>query len=173
MTMKLLVTVTTTVIVSGFAGCTSNEHTDTNHHTGASSMPQPAHGTMPIGAFSVSLAVKDIHASKAFYEALGFEEAGGNISQNWVVLRNGTTTIGLFQGMFDMNIMTFNPGWTHAAQPLDSFMDVREIQKSLKNRGITLTTEADENSTGVANFTLIDPDGNMILFDQHVPKPGS
>lgn len=123
---------------------------------------------MNLGAFSVSLAVKDIHASKSFYEKLGFEEAGGDISQNWLILRNGTTTISLFQGMFQDNIMTFNPGWDHNAQPLDSFTDIREVQKTLKSNDIAFATEADESSSGPASFTIADPDGNVILVDQHV-----
>ena len=122
---------------------------------------------MKLGAFSVSLSVKDIHASKAFYEKLGFSEAGGNIEQNWLILRNGDTVIGLFQGMFPNNILTFNPGWDQQAQNIDEFTDVRELQKSLKAAGVELTREADENSSGPASFTIIDPDGNAILVDQH------
>lgn len=126
---------------------------------------------MELGAFSVSLTVKDIQASKAFYEKLDFKQVGGKLEQNWVILQNGTTTIGLFQGMFPSNILTFNPGWTKDKKVLEDFQDVREIQKVLKERGIKLTTEADESSTGVASFTTADPDGNVILFDQHTPKP--
>ncbi len=125
-----------------------------------------------LGAFSASLAVKDIAASRAFYETLGFSVVHGVQEQNWLVLRSGTTTIGLFQGMFENNIMTFNPGWDYEAKPLEEFEDIRSIQKRLKAAGLTLTTEADEESTGIANFTMVDPDGNMLLFDQHVPKPG-
>ncbi len=127
--------------------------------------------TMKLGAFSVSLTVKDIKASKAFYEKLDFKEIAGNIEQNWLILQNGTTTIGLFQGMFDRNIMTFNPGWTSDMGTPDDFQDVREIQSMLKERGLELNTEADEASTGPASFVLADPDGNPILFDQHVPSP--
>lgn len=123
---------------------------------------------MNLGAFCISLAVKDIHASKAFYEKLGFEQTGGDIEQNWLVLRNGGHVIGLFQGMFDKNMLTFNPGWDQAAQPLDSFTDVRELQRVLRERGITFATEADESSTGPAHFVIEDPDGNPILVDQHV-----
>ncbi|MBL8729547.1 MAG: VOC family protein [Planctomycetes bacterium] len=126
---------------------------------------------MELGIFSVSLTVKDIKASKAFYEKLDFRQVGGKLEQNWVVLQNGTTTIGLFQGMFDANILTFNPGWTKDKQALKDFQDVRELQSTLKQRGIALTTEADPATTGPASFTLADPDGNMILFDQHVPSP--
>ncbi len=123
---------------------------------------------MELGAFSVSLAVKDLAASRAFYEKLGFEEKGGNAAQNWLILRNGTTTIGLFQGMFEENIMTFNPGWNSDAKKLEKFTDVRELQRRLKAAGLELTSEADESTTGPASLTLADPDGNVILLDQHV-----
>lgn len=124
---------------------------------------------MELGAFSVSLAVKDIQASKAFYEKLGFEVTGGDITQNWLVLRNGTSTIGLFQGMFESNILTFNPGWGAQCNALEGFDDVRAIQAQLKTAGVDLITEADPTSTGPAHITLADPDGNTILIDQHVP----
>lgn len=123
---------------------------------------------MNLGAFSISLAVKDIVASKAFYEKLGFTEFGGHIEQKWLILKNGETLIGLFQGMFDQNILTFNPGWNQNADSISPFTDVRELQRSLKDQGVTLTTEADETTTGPAHFTLLDPDGNLILVDQHV-----
>jgi catechol 2,3-dioxygenase-like lactoylglutathione lyase family enzyme len=126
---------------------------------------------MRLGNFSISLAVKDIQASLAFYEKLGFRQVGGDIAQNWVVLKNETTKIGLFQGMFEKNMLTFNPGWDHERQTPPDFDDVRDLQKSLKSQGVTLLTEADESSTGVAHFMLLDPDGNPILVDQHVPKP--
>ena len=126
---------------------------------------------MRLGNFSISLAVKDIHASLAFYEKLGFRQVSGDIAQNWVVLKNATTKIGLFQGMFEKNMLTFNPGWDHQGQALPDFDDVRDLQKSLKSQGVTLLAEADESSTGVAHFMLLDPDGNPILVDQHVPKP--
>ena len=122
---------------------------------------------MKLGAFSVSLAVKDIKASKAFYEKLGFEVMGGELEQNWLILKNDQHVIGLFQGMFEGNLLTFNPGWDQNAQPLDSFSDIRELQRHLKASGIALTTEADESTTGPASFTLVDPDGNPILIDQH------
>lgn len=122
---------------------------------------------MKLGAFSVSLAVKDIEASKQFYEKLGFTTLGGNQAQNWLILKNGHHVIGLFQGMFEKNILTFNPGWDSSAQPLPEFTDVRELQRQLKQKGVTLTSEADETTTGPASFTLEDPDGNPILFDQH------
>jgi lactoylglutathione lyase len=122
---------------------------------------------MKLGAFSVSLSVKDIHASKAFYENLGFSDLGGDISQNWLIMKNENCIIGLFQGMFEKNILTFNPGWDENARNLDSFSDVREIQRHLKERGIQLQTEADESTDGPAHITLEDPDGNQILVDQH------
>lgn len=123
---------------------------------------------MQLGAFSVSLAVKDIHASLAFYEKLGFTQFAGDISQNWLILRNGDVVIGLFQGMFERNILTFNPGWSSDAQKLESFTDVRELQRALKAQAVPLASEADESTTGPASFVAIDPDGNPILFDQHV-----
>lgn len=122
---------------------------------------------MKLGAFSISLAVKDIHQSKEFYEKLGFAFKGGNIEQNWIVLKNENAVIGLFQGMFEGNIITFNPGWDSNAQNLEDFDDVRAIQKHLKESGIKLIGEADEKSTGPAHITLADPDGNNILIDQH------
>ena len=123
---------------------------------------------MQLGAFSISLAVKNIEASKVFYENFGFEVVGGDPSQNWLILRNSGHTIGLFQGMFESNILTFNPGWDAEAQPLDSFTDVRELQRQLKAKGVQLVSEADEETTGPASFVAVDPDGNTILVDQHV-----
>ena len=123
---------------------------------------------MELGAFSISLAVKDINASKAFYEKLGFEAFIGDISQNWLILRNGGHVIGLFQGMFERNAITFNPGWDQNTQKLDTFTDVRELQKQLKAQGVELMSEADESTTGPASFIVMDPDGNPILIDQHV-----
>lgn len=123
---------------------------------------------MELGAFSISLAVKDIEASRAFYEKFGFEVFGGDASQNWLILKNGDHTIGLFQGMFEQNILTFNPGWSQDAVPLDSFTDIRELQRQLKAQGVVLMTEADETTTGPASFIAVDPDGNSILLDQHV-----
>lgn len=122
---------------------------------------------MDLGAFSISLAVKDIQVSKDFYEKLGFTVTGGNQEQNWLILKNDTTIIGLFQGMFDKNILTFNPGWDVNAQEVNPFTDIRELQKKLKAQGVALTQEADENSTGPAELSLLDPDGNAILIDQH------
>jgi catechol 2,3-dioxygenase-like lactoylglutathione lyase family enzyme len=123
---------------------------------------------MELGAFSISLTVKDLQASRHFYEKFGFKAFGGDPSQNWVILNNGDHVIGLFQGMFDKNILTFNPGWNQNAQPLASFTDVRELQRQLKAQGVPLATEADENTTGPASFIAIDPDGNPILVDQHI-----
>jgi lactoylglutathione lyase len=123
---------------------------------------------MELGTFSISLAVKDIHASKAFYEKLGFKVFMGDIEQNWLILKNGRHVIGLFQGMFERNTLTFNPGWDNDTQKLDTFTDVRELQKQLKAQGIEFVSEADEGTTGPASFMVMDPDGNPILFDQHV-----
>lgn len=123
---------------------------------------------MDLGNFSVSLAVKDIEVSRTFYEKLGFSVFAGDQSQNWLIMKNGAHNIGLFQGMFEKNILTFNPGWNSEAQPLAKFTDVRELQRQLKERGISLLVEADENSTGPASLMIVDPDGNTILVDQHV-----
>ena len=123
---------------------------------------------MELGNFSISLAVKDIKASKAFYEKFGFKVFMGDISQNWLILKNGAHVIGLFQGMFERNTLTFNPGWDNDAQTLNAFTDVRELQRQLKAQGLALMSEADESTTGPASFVVIDPDGNPILVDQHV-----
>ena len=123
---------------------------------------------MQLGAFSLSLTVKDIAASAAFYEKLGFTRFGGDISQNWLILKNGDAVIGLFQGMFEKNMLTFNPGWNQDAKPLDSFTDVRELQRELKAQGTPFISEADEGTTGPASFIVVDPDGNPVLVDQHV-----
>jgi catechol 2,3-dioxygenase-like lactoylglutathione lyase family enzyme len=123
---------------------------------------------MELGAFSVSLTVKDIVASQRFYEKLGFKPFFGEASQKWLIMKNGSTAIGLFQGMFEKNILTFNPGWDSNAQKLASFTDVRELQRRLKADGVKLKTEADEKTTGPASVVVVDPDGNEILFDQHV-----
>ena len=123
---------------------------------------------MELGNFSVSLAVKDIEASKQFYEKLGFKGFAGEQSQGWLIMKNGDHNIGLFQGMFDKNILTFNPGWSSDAQALSKFTDVRELQRQLKASGVEMIAEADENSTGPASFMIADPDGNTILVDQHV-----
>jgi predicted enzyme related to lactoylglutathione lyase len=122
---------------------------------------------MELGNFSVSLAVKDIEASKLFYQKLGFSTFGGNQSKNWLIMKNGSHVIGLFQGMFDKNILTFNPGWDSDAQPLAEFTDVRLLQRRLKDQGITMLSEADESTSGPTSFMIADPDGNTILVDQH------
>lgn len=126
---------------------------------------------MRLGNFSVSLAVKDLGASRAFYEKLGFRAIGGDPAKNWLILQNETSTIGLFQGMFDKNILTFNPGWDRTCATLPDYDDVRDIQRTLKSRGLPLASVADESTTGPASLMLIDPDGNPILVDQHVPSP--
>ncbi|MDP1663017.1 MAG: VOC family protein [Phycisphaerales bacterium] len=126
---------------------------------------------MRLGNFSVSLTVKDIAASRAFYEKLGFKMVSGDQSKNWVVLQNADTKIGLFQGMFPKNTLTFNPGWDSSKNTLTDFEDVRDLQKAMKARGLTPNPAADESTTGPAYLMLIDPDGNPILVDQHVPSP--
>ncbi len=123
---------------------------------------------MQLGTFSLSLAVKDIQVSKDFYEKFGFQVFGGDISQNWLILKNGDTTIGLFQGMFEQNTLTFNPGWDSNAQSLEDFTDVRQLQRQLKKQNVEFVSQADETTTGPAHFIVIDPDGNPILVDQHV-----
>lgn len=123
---------------------------------------------MELGAFSVSLAVKDIAASRSFYEKLGFSAIMGEEAQNWLIMKSGDHVIGLFQGMFDKNILTFNPGWNADSEQLPDFTDIRKIQQSLKSVGIEVGTEVDPQSSGPANFSVTDPDGNVILFDQHV-----
>lgn len=122
---------------------------------------------MDLGSISLSLAVNDLAASKDFYSKLGFEPAGGDPEQNWLILRNGDHVLGLFQGMFEENILTFNPGWDQQCNELESFVDVREIQRELKKQGVALNSEADESTTGPASIMLSDPDGNQILIDQH------
>ena len=123
---------------------------------------------MELGAFSVSLAVKDIEASREFYEKFGFTAFAGDASQNWLMLRNGSHVIGLFQGMFERNILTFNPGWDQNTEALEAFTDVRDLQRQLKAQGVELMNEADESTTGPGSFVAVDPDGNPILVDQHV-----
>ena len=123
---------------------------------------------MELGAFSISLSVKDIEVSKSFYEKLGFEVFGGDAAQNWLIMKNGEHFVGLFQGMFEKNILTFNPGWDQNGNTLDSFTDVRDLQRKLKAQGLNIEPEVDESTTGPASFVVIDPDGNPILIDQHV-----
>jgi catechol 2,3-dioxygenase-like lactoylglutathione lyase family enzyme len=123
---------------------------------------------MKLGAFSISLSVKDLQKSKEFYENLGFEVFGGQMDMNYLIMKNGNALVGLFQGMFEGNILTFNPGWDENAAKLDNFDDIREIQKDLKAKGIKLESEADESTSGPASITLVDPDGNAVLIDQHV-----
>ena len=122
---------------------------------------------MELGAFSVSLSVSDLAASQAFYEKLGFQVFGGDAEQNWLMMKNGEHVIGLFQGMFEGNILTFNPGWDQAGEAVDPFTDVRDLQRALKAEGVALVEEADESTTGPASLVLLDPDGNTILVDQH------
>ncbi|KYG82271.1 VOC family protein [Roseivirga echinicomitans] len=123
---------------------------------------------MKLGAFSISLSVKDLKASKDFYEALGFTVFAGDMEKNYLIMKNGNALVGLFQGMFPNNILTFNPGWDENAQKLETFDDVREIQKALKSKGITLQSAADESTSGPASMMVVDPDGNAVLIDQHV-----
>ena len=123
---------------------------------------------MQLGAFSISLTVKDIEVSRNFYENFGFQVFAGDTTQNWLILKNGNHIIGLFKGMFERNTLTFNPGWDSNARPLDTFTDVRELQRQLKAKGVKLISEADESTTGPASFVAVDPDGNPILVDQHV-----
>jgi lactoylglutathione lyase len=129
---------------------------------------QSGGGHMELGAFSISLAVKDLAASRQFYEKFGFKAFAGDASKNWLILKNGDHVIGLFQGMFDKNILTFNPGWDSNAQKLAAFTDVRQLQRQLKAQGVKMVKEADETTTGPASFVAVDPDGNPILVDQHV-----
>ena len=126
---------------------------------------------MQLGNFSISLTVKDVNASKEFYEKLGFKVSGGDLKRKYVILQNETSTIGLYQGMFEKNSLTYNPGWDRDKKTLDGFQDVREIQQELKKRGLNPVVAADESTDGPAYLTLVDPDGNPILIDQHVPKP--
>jgi len=123
---------------------------------------------MELGAFSISLAVKDLDASRKFYEKFGFTSFGGDPSQNWLILKNGDHVIGLFQGMFEKNSLTFNPGWDSNAQKLSTFTDIRDLQRKLKAQGVMLMSEADDNTTGPGSFVALDPDGNPIIVDQHV-----
>jgi len=122
---------------------------------------------MELGAFSISLTVENIETSREFYKKFGFEEFGGDVSENWLIMKNGDHVIGLFQEMFEKNMLTFNPGWDSNADELDSFTDVRDLQRELKGQGVEFVSEADESTTGPASFIAVDPDGNPILVDQH------
>jgi lactoylglutathione lyase len=134
----------------------------------AQTAPQSKEQGMELGAFSVSLNVKSLAASKSFYEKLGFQSFAGDPAKNWLILKNGDHVIGLFQGVFEKNILTFNPGWDSNAQKLAAFTDVRELQRRLKSKGVKMVNEADESTKGPASFIVVDPDGNPILVDQHV-----
>lgn len=123
---------------------------------------------MDLGAFSISLSVKDTEASRVFYEKFGFTVFGGDASQNWLIMKNGDHVVGLFKGMFERNMLTFNPGWDSNARKVDAFTDIRELQRKLKAQGVQLLSEADESTTGPASFIAVDPDGNPVLVDQHV-----
>lgn len=171
--VKSLFIVAAALGVAGQLGGCNQSSSDDGHKTGSTSvkgstMKGPS---SPLGAFSVSLAVKDLAASRAFYEKLGFAVVGGKAEQNWLILRSGGTTIGLFQGMFERNLLTFNPVWDAECNTLASFQDVRELQRDLKKKGVAFATQADETTTGPASFVVVDPDGNPILFDQHVASP--
>ena len=156
------------ILLCFLSGCESMQTTKPSQET-PSQATQDAH--MRLGNFSMSLAVKDLAASRAFYEKLGFRATGGDAAKNWLILQNQTSTIGLFQGAFDKNTLTFNPGWDSSKNTLPDFDDVRDIQRVLKSRGLTLAVQADESTSGPAFLMLIDPDGNPVLIDQHVPKP--
>lgn len=151
------------IVVLLLVSCQAKQPSGQPHDVGSKGKKS----SMELGSFSVSIAVKDLATSRAFYENLGFEVWGGDASQNWLILRNGSTTIGLFQGMFESNLMTFNPGWSSEAENLEEFTDIRVIQRHLKDKGVVLLTEVDETTTGPASLMLTDPDGNVILLDQH------
>ena len=150
-------------VIAAFTSCTSIDQTDQSNDVNLASATQ----TMELGTFSISLAVADLSASRIFYEQLGFTAVGGEASRDWLILQNGDATIGLFQGMFEKNIMTFNPGWSRAGDHPDEFTDIREIQQRIKKQGLTLMSETDGSTTGPASLMLLDPDGNTILIDQH------
>lgn len=160
------------VVFASFGWLAGCQTVDANGSTAIGVAAAPPVADDGLGAFSISLAVKDLAASRAFYEKLGFRAFAGDPQKNWLILRHGSTTIGLFQGMFPTNVMTFNPGWSQAAEPLAAFRDVREIQAAWKAKGVGFTVEADPAGVGPAHCLLADPDGNVILLDQHVPRPG-
>lgn len=151
------------VLLAALVACSSTGVTPPSD-----SSTRSAADASPLGAFSVSLSVKDLAASRTFYEQLGFTVVGGDARGNWLILRSGTTTIGLFHGMFQGNLLTFNPGWSQLAEPLPRFEDIRSLQRRIEQQGVKLTTRADDGTKGPASFTLVDPDGNVILVDQHV-----
>lgn len=162
------------LIVCCLGGCAIAPDADVGSETFGQPPQSVTHSgekSMRLGNFSVSLAVKDIAASREFYEKLGFKVIAGQQDKKWLILQNDSSTIGLFQGMFEKNSLTFNPGWDRKSATLPEFDDVRELQRMLKEKGLKLTTAADESSSGPASFSLTDPDGNPILIDQHVPKP--
>lgn len=152
------------VVMCLVSGCATTQATDSTNELAAGKT------RMRLGNFSVSLAVKDLSVSRAFYEKLGFRAIAGNAANNWLILQNETSTIGLFQGMFDKNCLTFNPGWDRACNTLPEFDDVRDIQRTLKSRGLALMSAADESTSGPASLSLQDPDGNPVLIDQHVQR---
>lgn len=160
------------LLVCTLAGCAA-PHDARPTPSSPAKAPAQTQGDAPmnLGNFSISLAVKDINASFAFYQKLGFKQVAGNLAQKWVILQNDTSTIGLHQGMFERNSLTYNPGWDRHCNTLPQFDDVRDLQKTVKARGLTPVSPADESTTGPASFALIDPDGNPILIDQHVPSP--
>lgn len=160
---SILIHVAVILLVSNWAGPrTINTSYPTSDYIESSK-----HTTMKLGAFSVSLSVKDLGKSKLFYENLGFVAFAGSMDMNYLIMKNDNSLIGLFQGMFEGNIMTFNPGWDESAQEIENFDDVRDIQRQLKSKGIKVESEADETTSGPANFMVKDPDGNVILIDQH------
>ena len=158
-------------LVCGLAGAVAAQSTRPSGGGGGGGPTTQGEPPVSLGNFSVSLAVKDLAASRAFYEKLGFRVVFGGEAQRYLVVQNDTATIGLFQGMFEKNILTFNPGWGRNAAPLPAFQDVRDLQRTLEARGLTLATRADASSTGPAAISLLDPDGNQLLIDQHVPAP--
>ena len=162
----LMTRLVATLLACSFSGLLFGQGTD------AAPGKAPGEPSPRLGNFSVSLAVKDIAKSREFYEKLGFRVVGGNQAKKWLVLQSEATTISLFQGFFEKNSLTFNPGWDHNKKTLPAFDDVRDIQQTLKSRGLALTKEADVSTTGPAYLTLTDPDGNPVLIDRHVPKPG-
>lgn len=159
-----------TLCLVAASGCASTPSTHPDDEAGIDQANMDP-DMIRLGNFSVSLAVKDLNASREFYEKIGFRVFGGDASGGWLILQNESCTIGLFQGMFEKNILTFNPGWDRSANTLADFDDVRDIQRELAKRGITPVMPVDESTTGPGSFVIVDPDGNPILVDQHVPRP--